>query len=240
MESSNPLSPKDLRFMKKLGFAIGFIEIAKINGCFKFEGLSINWNLACNKRSDFFFEITRNSFPIGMDTQKNYIYISNITLESSKVGLLNPKTLQYVTVANSLEEFFENCEKILPYDFPIISEGQEFFKDGDSVRINIHSSNVGDVDCFLPFGTNTRGRITPRSGEYVAVYKDPTSIKRRVFIRDQMAWIGLIVISVTYFLICRRLEVRFSTQLSIYLVVLFGLGPVMMFWQRLSGNWHRL
>ena len=108
LESSESLSDQDINFMRKLGFAKGFIEFAKTNGCFRLGDITIDWNLAWTTNSDFFFEITRNSFPIGRDAQKNYIYISDITSESSKVGLLNPKTLQYVAIATSLKEFF-NC-----------------------------------------------------------------------------------------------------------------------------------
>jgi len=240
IELSEPLSKKDINYMRKLGFANGFIEFAKTNGCFRLGEITIDWNLAWTTNSDFFFEITRNSFPIGKDAQKNYIYISDITSESSKVGLLNPKNLQYATIANSLKEFFKNSKVIFPYEFPIVKDSQKFFSDGDRVSINIHKSNVGDVGCFLPFGSNTRGKITRQSGEYVAVYQSHASSKRSVIIRDRLTWIGLIVFSVAFFLICTKLEVKFSTQILVYFVTLFGLSPVIMFWSKLIGNWERL
>jgi len=240
IEPSESLSDRDINFMRKLGFAKGFIEFAKTNGCFRLGDITIDWNMAWTTNSDFFFEITRNSFPIGRDAQKNYIYISDITSESSKVGLLNSKTSQYVTISTSLKEFFKNSKMILPYKFPIVKDSQMSFSEGDQVKINIHNSDVGEVVCFLPFGSNTRGKITRRSGEYIAVYRSHASSKRYVIIRDRVAWIGLITFSVAYFLICAKLEVKFATQMLIYFVILFGLSPVIMFWSKLIGNWHRL
>lgn len=237
LQIMSALSSQDIKLMKKFGFASAWIQRAKSLGVFQTENIEVIWSMAWTKRSDFFYEIARNAFPIGNDIKGNLIYVTDITSASSKMGLLDTQSMKYATISSSFDEFIQNLPRIFPFDF--IESNQDFQSLGQSVQFNICRCEVGEVVNFLPFGSNTRGKITHRSGEYRAVFETSESSSKFETMRNFIWYVGLFLASILYFTCMNVFGVKFSIQLIFYIIFIFSLAPFHMLWSKMSGNWHR-
>lgn len=240
--SSNKLTPQDLTYMKKLGFAKRWLEMASEYGNFKIGEVQIIWNVAWTSNRNFFFEIARDVLPIGTDDNGNFIYLTNIRSSKCKIAILSSNSDVLFIVSETLDEFLNLADGHDSASFLKLTKQRISLRSRsiNMIKVDLSIANVGDVFDLFPFGNNTEGRITRKTGEYLAYYFDSTKNLTKAKKGGVVSWFILLIISTTYFVSLSLNQVKFSTQTSIYLCLLFSLPFIFNLKDQLSGNWRRL